>query len=198
MGVALARHDLLIEQLVAEHGGQVVRPRGEGDSRFAVFARASDAVAAACAIQVALLQEPWRLEKPLRVRIAVHTGEADLRLGDYYGPAVNHCARLRAVAHGGQVLVSAVTADLVREGLAPELTLRDMGEHELKDVERSEHIWQAVHPQLPTEFPPLNVASAGSSLEGDHEYSVYRLTFVGRELRHLKRALEGTSKGPSP
>src|SRR5215467_6313067 len=121
MGLALARHDELIEGLVAQHGGTLVRPRGEGDSRFAVFARASDAVAAACAIQLALIQEPWALPEPVRVRMAVHTGEADLRQSDYYGPAVNHCARLRGVAHGGQVIVSAVTADLVREALSPAL-----------------------------------------------------------------------------
>jgi predicted ATPase len=151
----LARHDLLIEQLVAQHGGTLVRPRGEGDSRFAVFARASDAIAAACAMQILLIREPWALPEPLRVRMAAHTGESELRLGDYYGPAVNHCARLRATAHGGQVVVSTVTADLVPEALAAELTLRDLGEHRLKDLERPEHIWQVVHPELPTDFPPL-------------------------------------------
>src|SRR5919198_5648446 len=113
MRVALARHDQLIESLVQQHQGVVVRPRGEGDSRFAVFARATDAVAAAAAIQRALHEEPWPAEAPLRVRMAVHTGEADLRDGDYYGSAVNRCARLRAIAHGGQTLVSSVTADLV-------------------------------------------------------------------------------------
>src|ERR687885_2386729 len=102
MRVALARHDHLIESLVEQHQGVVVRPRGEGDSRFAVFPRASDAVAAAVAIQHALHYEPWPAETRLRVRMALHTGEADLRDGDYYGPAVNRCARLRAIAHGGQ------------------------------------------------------------------------------------------------
>src|SRR6476619_2806435 len=96
MRVALARHDSLIEALVERHAGVVVRPRGEGDSRFAVFTRASDAVAAACAVQRALLAEPWPMAQPLTIRIGLHTGEADLRDGDYYGPAVNRCARLRA------------------------------------------------------------------------------------------------------
>src|ERR687886_534720 len=114
MRVALARHDQLIEHLVEEHQGVIVRPRGEGDSRFAVFARASDAVAAAAAIQQALHEEPWPAETPLRVRMALHTGEADLRAGDYYGAAVNRCARLRAVAHGGQILLSALSQGLVR------------------------------------------------------------------------------------
>src|ERR1043165_1233703 len=78
-----ARHDELIEALVAEHGGVLVRPRGEGDSRFAVFARATEAVAAALAIQRALHAEAWSLPEPLGVRLALHTGEADVRDGDY-------------------------------------------------------------------------------------------------------------------
>jgi class 3 adenylate cyclase len=155
MGTALARHDALIERLVAEHMGHVVRPRGEGDSRFVVFARASDAVAAACAIQLAMVHEPWPEPAQLRVRIAVHTGESDLRLGDYYGPAVNHCARLRAVANGAQVLISAVTADLVREALPPAVVLLDLGLQQLKDLEQPEQVWQLIDPGLPADFPPL-------------------------------------------
>src|ERR687885_500475 len=112
---ALARHDALVEQIVAAHDGAVVRPRGEGDSRFAVFARATDAVAAAAALQQALYAEPWFTPLPLRARMALHTGEADLRDGDYYGTGVNRCARLRAAAHGGQTVLSQATYDLVRE-----------------------------------------------------------------------------------
>src|ERR687886_2550711 len=129
--VALARHDALVEAIVAAHQGVVVRPRGEGDSRFAVFVRATDAVAAAAALQQALYAEPWPTPTPLRVRMAVHTGEADLRAGDYYGPAVNRCARLRAVAHGGQTLLSQATYDLVRDGLPPGIALQDLGEQRL-------------------------------------------------------------------
>src|ERR687885_143912 len=81
---ALVRHDALVEQIVAQHDGQMVRPRGEGDSRFAVFARATDAVAAAAALQQALYAEPWPTPTPLRVRMALHTGEAELRdLGEH-------------------------------------------------------------------------------------------------------------------
>src|SRR5918911_458476 len=111
MRLALARHDQLIESLVDQYQGVVVRPRGEGDSRFAVFPRASDAVAAAAAVQRALHEEPWPAETPLRVRMALHTGEADVREGDYYGSAVNRCARLRAIAHGGQTGLSTVTQE---------------------------------------------------------------------------------------
>jgi class 3 adenylate cyclase len=105
MRAALVEQDALIELLTEQHGGVVVRPRGEGDSRFCVFRRATDPVAAA-AIQRALHAEPWPPETPLRVRLALRTGEADLRAGDYYGGAVNRAARLRTVAHGGQALLA--------------------------------------------------------------------------------------------
>jgi hypothetical protein len=85
MQAAAARHDALTEALVAEHGGVLVRPRGEGDSRFAVFARATRGVSAAAALQRALTAEPWPLPEPLRVRMALHTGEDLVRDGDYYG-----------------------------------------------------------------------------------------------------------------
>src|SRR5439155_25944596 len=109
MRVAMARHDVLIEHHVVANSGQLIRPRGEGDSRFAVFPRATDSVAAARDIQQAFAAEPWPTPSPVRVRIALHTGEADLREGDYYGSEVNRCARLRALAYGGQVLLSQAT-----------------------------------------------------------------------------------------
>src|SRR5262245_10922190 len=112
MRQALVRYDAIVEGLAEKHGGAVVRPRGEGDSHFCVFARATDAVVAAADVQRALHDEPT--PELLRVRMALHTGEADLRDGDYYGSAVNRCARLQALAHGGHVLVSDVTSDLVQ------------------------------------------------------------------------------------
>src|SRR5262245_46250350 len=116
---ALARHDRLVEEIVARHDGSVVRPRGEGDSRFAVFTRATGGVSAAVDLQIALHSEPWPTPTPLKVRMALHTGEADLREGDYYGGAVNRCARLRSAAYGGQILLSQVTYELVRDTLHP-------------------------------------------------------------------------------
>jgi len=186
MSAALARHDRLIETLVARHGGLVVRPRGEGDSHFAVFGRPSDAISAACAIQIALTREEWALAAPLRVRMALHTGEGEVRMGDYYGPAVNHCARLRAAAHPGQVLVSTVTADLVREALASDVGLQDLGEHQLKDLERPEHIWQLMHPELPADFPPLLLENPGN-----HNLQHQLSSLVGREqaVDELRRLL---------
>ena len=176
MRTALARHDHLIEQAVAQHAGQVVRPRGEGDSRFCVFARATDAVAAAAAIQHALRTEPWPTPARLKVRIALHTGEADLRDGDYYGSAVNRCARLRAIAHGGQTLLSQATADLARAGPHDGLGLRDMGEQRLSDLIAPEHVFQLRHPTLQDDFPPLrSLAAAPNNLP------LQLTSFVGRE-----------------
>src|SRR5579862_1885004 len=98
MWEALARHDALAEAVLTRYGGSIVKARGEGDSLFVVFQRATDAAAAACAFQQALIAEPWPSETPLRVRMAVHTGEAESRGEDYYGPTVNRCARLRGLA----------------------------------------------------------------------------------------------------
>jgi predicted ATPase/class 3 adenylate cyclase/Tfp pilus assembly protein PilF len=155
MRTAMARHDELIESCVAQSGGVVVRPRGEGDSRFAVFQNATDATVAAIAIQRKFFTETWALPYPIRVRMALHTGEADLRDGDYYGTAVNRCARLRSVAHGGQTLISQTTQLLVSEALSDGTDLLDLGEHQLKDLKRSEHIYQLVIEGLPADFPPL-------------------------------------------
>ena len=152
---AMKRHDEIVEDVVGRHNGMLVRPRGEGDSRFAVFVRATDAVSGAAALQKALHTEPWRTPTPLRVRMALHTGEADLRDGDYYGSVVNRCARLRSAAHGGQTLISATTYDLVCDALLPELELQDLGEHTLKDLQRPEHIFQLNVAGVPSEFPAL-------------------------------------------
>jgi predicted ATPase/class 3 adenylate cyclase len=189
MRQAMVRHDALIESAVAQWRGVVVRPRGEGDSRFAVFARATDAIAAAGAIQRALSVEPWTVPAPVRVRIALHTGEADLRDGDYYGSAVNRCARLRSVAHGGQTLMSQITYDLARDALPEGVSLRDLGEHSLKDLKRSEHIYQLVIAGLPADFPPLRVP------EGFHTNLPAVLTsFIGREreMAEVKQLLTST------
>jgi class 3 adenylate cyclase len=177
MRLALTRHDELVEGLVAEHEGVVVRSRGEGDSRFAVFVRASDALAAACAVQRALVHEPWPTPAPLRVRIALHTGEAQLRTGDYYGSVVNRCARLRALAHGGQVLLSGVTAELVHESLPDGCGLQDLGQYYLKDLSAPERVWQLTHADLPSEFLPLESVEARSG-----HLPAQLTSFLGREL----------------
>jgi predicted ATPase/class 3 adenylate cyclase len=188
-GLALARHDQLLEELVQKHGGNLVRPRGEGDSRFAVFRHAPSAVAAACAIQCAFVTEWWPTPEPVRVRMALHTGSADLRNGDYYGSDVNRCARLRAVAHAGQILLSQRTAESVRDVLPNRVTLQGLGQHRLKDLAVPERIYQLRHPSLPAEFPPLK--SLSSLL---NNLPVQSTSFVGREpdLIAVQRLLKTT------
>src|SRR5205809_1465256 len=117
METALTRHDSVADSVIRRHGGMLVKHRGEGDSLFAVFRLARDAVSAAIALQEGWRSEPWPAGITLRVRVAIHTGSCEPREGDYYGAAVNCCARLRDAAHGGQVLLSSATQELVRDDL---------------------------------------------------------------------------------
>jgi len=175
MARALARHDELLAAHISAHDGIVLKHRGEGDSTFSVFARARDALGGALGFQLALTLEPWPAEAVLRVRVAVHTGEAELRDGDYFGSSVNRCARLRAIAHGGQTLLSRTTHDVVRDGLSAETTLRPLGAHHLQDLLRPEEVFQVVHPGLRTEFPPLrSLDTLPNNLPTEQN------TFVGR------------------
>ena len=159
--VSVARHYELLEAAVVLHGG--VRPveQGEGDSVVGAFSRASDAVAAALDIQRAFATEPWPAGGEVRVRMALHTGEIRLRdAGNYFGPTIIRCARMRAIGHGGQTLISDATRDLVVDSLPEAAELRDLGLHRLKDLGRAERIWQLVHPDLGHEFPPLRSLGA--------------------------------------
>ncbi len=151
MKVALRRHDAILAEQVSANQGVLVKTKGEGDSSFSVFGRATDAIAAALAAQLQFASEG----SDLRVRMAIHTGEAEERDGDYFGPVVNRCARLRAVAHGGQVLVSRATHDLAADRLPEGVHLRGLGEHRLRDLARPEHVFQLLHPELLSEFPSL-------------------------------------------
>jgi predicted ATPase/class 3 adenylate cyclase len=162
MSQALVRHDEIIENLTQDSNGFLIRPRGEGDSRFMVFLRAIDGVTAAAAIQSAFYTEPWQEEIPMSVRIALHTGEGEFRSGDYYGTAVNRCARLRGLAHGGQIVLSQSTYELVRDALPDGIKFLDLGDHYLKGLKRPEHVFQLVPPGLPAEFPPLVTAALKS------------------------------------
>ena len=153
MPEALRRHDELLRTAIETHGGHVFKTMG--DQFCAAFSRASDAVAAAADAQRALAAGDWRAVGGLAVRMALHSGTADEREDDYFGPAVNRVARLLAVAHGGQVVVSGSTAPLLH-GVMPEQTeLLDLGEHRLKDLVEREHVWQLTAPGLIETFPPL-------------------------------------------
>jgi class 3 adenylate cyclase len=153
MQAALRRHDELIRSAIAERGGHVFKTIG--DAFCAAFAQAPDAVAALLAAQRALAAEDFSAVDGIRVRAAIHTGIADERDGDYFGPAVNRVARLLAIGHGGQVLLSGVTAELVHGDLPPQASLSDLGEHRLRDLARPEHVYQLLAPDLTAEFPAL-------------------------------------------
>jgi class 3 adenylate cyclase len=157
MHAALTRHDLLFEETVRAHRGVHVRPRGEGDSRFAVFASAVGAVAAAVTFQRALASEAWLLPRPLAVRIGIHTGHAELRDGDYYGSAVNRCARVRDVGRGTQTILSDATVAVVRDDLPNDLALRDLGERRLKGLSRADRL------SLLLDGPAAAAAAAGTA-----------------------------------
>ena len=122
---------------------------------MAVFASAGDAAAAGLAAQRGLAEGSWAETGPLRVRMGVHSGQAEERGGDFFGPTVNRTARIMAAGHGGQVLLSASAGALASERLPDGAALVDLGEHRLKDLGRPEHLYQLVHPDLPSAFPPL-------------------------------------------
>jgi len=149
MRQALQRHDTVLAACIQRYNGHVVKSRGEGDSIFAVFRHVRDAVSAALISQCALAVERWATATPLRVRMAIHTGQIELRDDDYYGPTVNRCARLRAMASGGQVLLSGVAAQLTQRQLPGGASLKDLGTHSLKDLATLERVWQLVHPKMP-------------------------------------------------
>ncbi|HEU5098500.1 MAG TPA: adenylate/guanylate cyclase domain-containing protein, partial [Roseiflexaceae bacterium] len=157
MGTALARHDSLLRQAIASHGGVVFKT--VGDSVHAVFARAHDALVAALDAQRVLQQERWDSTGPLRVRMALHSGAAEPRGGDYFGPPLNRLARILALGHGGQILISHATHDLVVDELPTRTSLRALGDHHLKDLARPEPIFQCVSADLPADFPPLRMDS---------------------------------------
>jgi predicted ATPase/class 3 adenylate cyclase len=150
---ALASHYEILRVVIETNNGSVVKTTGDGV--HAVFSIATDAVEAALEAQRALLREEWAEIGPLRVRMALHTGATEVRDGDYYGPPVNRAARLLSAGHGGQVLLSLPTQELVRDRLPPDVHLRDLGERRLKDLSRPERIYQLAATDLPSGFPPL-------------------------------------------
>ncbi len=166
---ALARHDEILQAAVESHGGYVFKMIG--DACCAAFGNAREALGATLAAQRALFAEEWGENISIRVRMGLHTGVAEEREGDYFGPPVNRVARLLSAGHGGQVLLSAVTYGLVRDVLRhmePGSELRDLGEHRLRDLRYTERLYQLVVPDLPSEFPPprgepISAAGAGGA-----------------------------------
>ena len=185
MATALAAHDQCIRDAVAGYDGYVFTTAG--DSFSVAFASPAQALQAAVASQLAL-NDP--LEGiPIRVRMGLHIGPAVARDGDYFGTALNRTARLMAVGHGGQILVSGAFHDLVGTELPDGLELEDLGVHQLKDLSRPEHIYQLQHPGLRGRFPPLRSIRTTST-----NLPVQLTSFVGRdrELKEAARLLQGT------
>ena len=148
MYVAMKRHDQLLASAIGANGGVVLKERGEGDSFFAVFLRATDALAAAVDAQRALQAEQWPDDVPIRVRMAILTGEADADDGDYRAPAVNRCAKLRRRAVGQQILVSETTYSIVADIMREDLSLVSVGPRRLEGHERPEQIYVLQHPEV--------------------------------------------------
>lgn len=190
MKAALAKHDSILREAIESVHGHIIKTTGDGV--HAVFEKAIDAVNASIHAQHDLQTSKFlkNSEFSLRIRMGIHTGEAELRDGDYYGSVLNRAARLMSVAHGGQILVSNATAELVREQMPANTTLLALGEHRLKDLTRPEHVFQINHPDLPSEFPSIK------SLDSfPHNLPIQLTSFVGREKEIDEiRALLKTSR----
>jgi predicted ATPase/class 3 adenylate cyclase len=199
MGAVLSRHCAGLRAVLEAHRG--VAFKWTGDGYCAAFGDAMDALHAAIEIQQGLCgpavappaggvpQEEAPLtpergqggerrtqEAPLRVRVALHTGAAEAREGDYFGHALSRVARIVKAGHGGQVLLSQATTTSVQNHLPPAVSLLDLGLHRLRDLPQPEHIYQLLHPDLPAEFPPLRSLSLRS-----HNLPQQTTSFVGRE-----------------
>jgi predicted ATPase/class 3 adenylate cyclase len=168
---AMARHDEILREAVVAHHGYVVKTTGDGF--HAAFASARDAIDAAVDAQLLFAAELWGAAGPLQVRMGIHTGLAEVRAGDYYGTAVNKAARLMSVAHGGQIVVSLATEELVQDG---DVELIDLGEHALRDLARRERVFQVAASGLRREFPRLSTSQA---IAGNLPLQVS--SFVGRD-----------------
>lgn len=154
---ALERHDSIVRTSIESRDGVVFTTAG--DEFCSAFSSPSLALRAALEIHKRLTAEEWGVVAPFRVRTALHTGNAEERDGDYFGPPLNRCARLLSIGHGGQILVSSVTAQLLAGDLPADVSLDDLGAHALKDLDRPEHVFQVAHLDLMSDFPPLRSSS---------------------------------------
>jgi class 3 adenylate cyclase len=164
MAEALAHHEQIVHECVAANGGILVKSKGEGDSTLSVFSQATAAATAAVALQRQLIAEEWPRGIALRTRVGFHTGEAQLRAGDYYGGTLNRAARIRALATGGQILCSRATADLIADALPEGASLVDLGSQQLAGLRRAETIHALLHPDLPGAGPRAFPASTRGEL----------------------------------
>ena len=174
MAAAVARHMTLLDAAIQARDG--IHFKTVGDAVQAAFPTAPDAISAALDAQRSLLAEDWGELGPLRVRMALHAGEAMVHDEEYQGPLLNRSARLLAIGHGAQILLSETAATLARDALPAGTELRELGEHRLPDLLEPECVFQLLHPDLPDAFPPLR------SLETrPHNLPTQATPFLGRE-----------------
>ena len=172
MHAALASHDALLHALVSDHQGSVIK--GTGDGLLAAFESCTQALDSAVAMQLAMLSHEVPEFGRLRIRVALHCGPAQCRGDDYFGPTLNRCARLLAVAHGDQILATGDVVAAVPQP-SPGIVFWDLGSHSLRDLDEPEHIHQVLHPALPAEFPPLRGVETHR-----HNLPAELSSFVGR------------------
>ncbi|MBC8140541.1 MAG: tetratricopeptide repeat protein [Armatimonadetes bacterium] len=186
---SLSRHDEIMREQIAAHDGYVFKTIG--DAFCAAFFTAPDALNAALAAQLAFVDEPWQTPSPIRVRMALHTGTAQVRDNDYFGQPLNRVSRLQGAGHGGQTLMSLATQELVRDSLLPGVALLDLGIHQLRDLARPETVFQLCHPRLTADFAPIKTLD-NPALR--HNLPTQATSFVGREteVAEVKRLLETT------
>lgn len=187
MRQALAVHDDIVRAALESHRGLIFKTMG--DAFCAAFYTAHEAIEAAVATQLGLIRQDWRGSAPLRVRIAIHVGEADERNNDYFGPTVNRVARLLGAGSGQQTLITQSTYELVSGQISGALELQDLGVHRFRDLTLPENVWQVLHPELPRVFPPLK------SLDYLPTNLPVQLTsFIGREkeMAEITKLLSGT------
>jgi predicted ATPase/DNA-binding SARP family transcriptional activator len=192
MAKALVRHEDVIRDIVEANDGRLLKSRGEGDATLSVFARATDAARAAVALQRRLDREAWPRGLVLRTRVALHTGEAQLRDGDYYGGTLNRAARMRSLAAGGEILLSRATHDVVVDALTDDVVLVDIGDRPLKGLKRGETIYVAQAPGL----APLVGRDDPSCSAGGRAELVGRAEVVKRVIDALARPGVVTLCGP--
>ncbi|MEP7135675.1 MAG: tetratricopeptide repeat protein [Chloroflexota bacterium] len=186
MKAALQRHHEILQEAITSNGGAVFQI--VGDAFCAAFPTVLSAISAAMIAQQGLYQEQWDLPFPMRVRMGIHTGEAEQTsdnplLGGYASnQTLNRVARILSAAHGGQILLSLATTDLIKDSLSPNTELRDMGEHHLRNLIHPEHFFQLNISGLPSDFPPLN------TLTHRHNLPIQMTSFIGRE--NEKREIE--------
>ena len=191
-GDVLAAHQRILRETFAAANGQEIDT--QGDSFFVAFSRAKDALAAAVEGQRALAAHSWPDGAELRVRMGLHTGEPIVGSDRYVGLGVHRGARIMAAGHGGQVLLSHATRELVEDDLDAGITLRDLGEYLLKDLDRPEHLFQVVGEGLAAEFPPLRTQDAPTAYSGHEDAlaTAARVAIVRSRLRSRRALVGGT------